>query len=224
MTASNKTPTEAIDSALSCHFTPDSYVTLLVGSDEHKMIAYSRQLTQDSDFFVAAMKKEWAEGQTRTIKLPEESPATMAHYLSYLYSGKLFTEDIKSVPGKEILPCFELLASLYVACERLLNSKLQCIILDEIKRLNFIPDENNTHWYPTAEIVAIIYNGTPESSPGRDFLVDLYVASPDLTWLSCQKSKSFVTEFVIDAMQAMHDKATGLQYQLNRMAASHYYG
>ena len=182
MAASNKTPNEAIDSAHSSHFSPESYVTLLVGSNEQKMIAYGSHLARDSDFFAAAMKKEWVEGQTRTIKLPEECPAIMAHYLSYLYSGKLFTEDIKSVPGEEILPCFQLLASLCVACERFLNTELQFKILAEIRRLYFTPDRDAKYWYPTPEAIAIIYDGTPGGSQCRRLLVEMHVGSSELSW------------------------------------------
>lgn len=182
-----KTPDEAIDSALSSQFSPENTVTLLVGPNEQKMIAYGSQLTHESEFFKAALKKEWAEGQTRIIKLPEESPAVMAHYLSYLYSGKMFTEDIKSVPGASIGQCFDLLASLYVACERFLNTKAQATILAEILRLACTEDEDDMQWTPAAKSVAIIYGGTPDGSPARRLLVDLHVACGESYWMSFTK-------------------------------------
>lgn len=175
MASSIKTPNEAINAALLSHFSENGTVTLLVGEDEQKMIAHSIHLTQDSEFFAAALKKEWAEGQTRIIKLPEEDTASMAHYLSYLYGGKLSTEDIKSVTGKEIYPCFDLLTCLYVCGERFLNRKIQHAVLAEILRLSSLPDKHGVQWCPAAESANIMYRGTPEDSPGRRLLVDLYV-------------------------------------------------
>lgn len=74
----------------------DDLVTLLIGPDEHKFVVHESCITRNSDFFTAAMKKEWTEGQTRIIKLPEETNLeTFAHYLNLAYHGKLPTEDIK---------------------------------------------------------------------------------------------------------------------------------
>ena len=57
-------------------------VTLLVGPDEQRMAVHSEFLTQDSRFFQAALKEEWlnGEGQSREIRLPDESPVYMAYY------------------------------------------------------------------------------------------------------------------------------------------------
>jgi hypothetical protein len=97
MTSSNKSPSEAPDAISVAQFSADGMVTLLVGKNEQTMIAQGDYLTRDSEFFAATMKKEWQEGQKRTIKLPEECPATMAHYLSFMYSGKLFAEEIATM-------------------------------------------------------------------------------------------------------------------------------
>lgn len=47
---------------------------MLVGIEEEQMMAHGSYLAGCSDFFRAALKKEWVEGQTRTLKLPEEVP------------------------------------------------------------------------------------------------------------------------------------------------------
>jgi hypothetical protein len=184
------------------------------------MIAYGNQLTRDSEFFAAAMKKEWAEGQTRTIVLPEEKPDVAAHYLSYLYSGRLFTEDIKSVPGKAIIPCFELLASLYVSCERYLNSKFQSAITTEVLRLTSMSDRDGKHWIPTEESVRIIYQGTPEGSPARRLLVDLHVASGDRAWLSY--TSDTIASFGGDVIDAMQDKIERLHLRVEDLKVKDY--
>jgi hypothetical protein len=150
MTSTNtKTPSETIDVIQASQFSTDSMVTLLVGKNEQTMIAQGDYLTRDSEFFAATMKKEWQEGQKRTIKLPEECPATMAHYLSFMHNGKLFAEEIATMDGNQILPCYEMLASLYVCGERFLNRPLQSAIIKQILRLFTIADKNQTFWAPT---------------------------------------------------------------------------
>lgn len=128
---SKKTPAEAMASASFAEFSFEGAVTLLVGRSEQKMLAYSSHLIRDSQFFAAAMKKEWVEGQTRTIKLPEEDRATIAHYLSCLYTGKIFTEDITATVGDGIESCFQLLSSLYVCGERFIDPKFQNLVLNK---------------------------------------------------------------------------------------------
>lgn len=60
-------------------FNPDDTVILLVGPEEQKMLVQIPQITAHSEFFSAALKKEWVEGQTRQIMLPEEEPEIMAY-------------------------------------------------------------------------------------------------------------------------------------------------
>lgn len=86
---SAKKDAEDIHVATSYDFSPDGTVTLVVGSEQKRMLVHSTYLTCDSDFFKAALKKEWVEGQSHVIKLPEEDPETMAHYMTFVYSDKL---------------------------------------------------------------------------------------------------------------------------------------
>jgi len=81
----------------------DDIVTLLVGPDEQKLVVHESCITRNSDFFKAAMKKEWTEGQTRTVKLPEERLDTFITYLNYAYRETLPTENIKNLTTKNPL-------------------------------------------------------------------------------------------------------------------------
>jgi hypothetical protein len=183
MASSDNTASEAADFILVSQFSADAVVTLLVGEDEQTMIVHSSQLTRDSEFFTAAMKKEWVEGQTRVIRLPEERPATMAHYLSFLHSGRLFAEEITTLDKGPIKHCYSLLASLYVCGERYLNRRLQSAIIVQMFRLTRIPGKNSRHFYPSRTTVNTVYRGTPEGSPGRRLLVDLHIIKGCKAWL-----------------------------------------
>ena len=208
MIQKNKTPSEAINSALASHFSDDDVVTLIVGQDQdqQRMIVHAPKLTRNSSYFEAAMKNQWVEGQTRTISLPEESPATIAHYLSYSYSGKLFAEDIRFASLRKheshIEPCFQMLVSLYVCGERFLNRRIQKSVVREILRLTLTPGESDDYWYPTREEVNIMYRGTPEGSPGRRLLVDLQV----FMGLKEELDYDLEVAFIVDVAKALHDK------------------
>ena len=60
------------------------------------MIVHTSYLAQTSEFFASALKKEWAEGQTRIIDLDEETPGIMAHYLDWVYTTELPTKQCRS--------------------------------------------------------------------------------------------------------------------------------
>lgn len=132
-------------SASVAEFSLEGAVTLLVGLSEQKILAYRSHLIRDSQFFAVATKKEWVEGQTHTIKLPEEDPAAVAHYLSYLYTGKFFTEDTTATVGDGIKSCFKLLSNVYVSGARFVDTKFQNVILEEIIRLTRLPDKDRMH-------------------------------------------------------------------------------
>ena len=70
--------------ATSYNFSHDDIITLIVGPEEVKMSVHGAYLTRDSEFFKAALKKEWVKDETRVIKLPEEDPVMMAHYMTFV--------------------------------------------------------------------------------------------------------------------------------------------
>ena len=203
---SKKTPAEAMASVSSADFSREGTVTLLVGHSEQELQAYSSDLVRESQFFAAAIKTEWVEGQTRTIKLPEEDPAAIAHYLKYLYTGKFFTEDITGTVGDGIESCFQLLSKLYVSGERFIHPKFQNVVLKEIIRLTRLPDEDRMYWYPTGEDVNIVYRGTSQGSPGRRLMVDLHVVMGAKEWMDDELE----VEFVTDVAKSLYEKLAGL--------------
>lgn len=76
-----------------CDFSRENVVTIICCDPRKKLIVHGTYLIRVSEYFKAALKKEWIEGQSRTIELLDEIPEAMAHYLTYIYSGKLATQD-----------------------------------------------------------------------------------------------------------------------------------
>lgn len=111
-------------------FGSDRMIILLVGPDEQELVAHENYLVRHSAFFQAALKQEWAEGQTHTIKLPEEKPDIVAFYLDYTYSERLPTDSTKrnNRNGK----VYDVLADLYALGERLQDDKIRNVVIDEI--------------------------------------------------------------------------------------------
>jgi hypothetical protein len=148
-------------------YTPDKMITLVVGPDEQRMYVHEDFLSQDSQFFRAAMKQEWRPN--RKIKLPDESPIHMGYYIGHMYGDAPPTSVLKTEaqcdPG--LFPCFDLLAELYVLGERRLDAKYQNAIIREMFRLVIL-----SHQSPGIECVRIIYGGTTKLSPARRIVVD----------------------------------------------------
>jgi hypothetical protein len=154
----------------------DDMITLLVGEDEEEMFAYGSYLSLYSGFFKAALKVEWAEGQTRTVKLPEEDPETVTFYLDFLYGKGLPTYSVKGESDNE---SHRILAELYALGEGRLDSKIQNATLKEILRLTKV----GKRYYPDYPAIDIIYKSTTATSPTRRLLVEVYVSHGTATWI-----------------------------------------
>lgn len=163
-------------------FDRSELVALLVGPDEHEMIAHKGYLSSNSEFFKAALKKEWLEGQTQKIKLPEEQPDIMAQYLGFAYGQKLPTDNTRD--DCQCGEVYSVLTELYVLGERMLDSTIRNAIIKEILRFTTLQTEDGQEIYPGDIAICTIYDGTCESSPVRRLLVDLCVAAGSFQWLA----------------------------------------
>lgn len=125
----------------------------------------------DSLFFRNALKKEWREGQTRKIELPDDEPETVRLYLHFLYT--------QQVPDDLI---FSDWARLYVFGQKVLDRHLKNAVLQVLlQEVQTIDDD-----FFVAEAVNIIYDGTPSESMGRKLLVDMFHAARDHSWVEDQ--------------------------------------
>ena len=152
-------------------------VTLLVGPKAEELIVHESCITRNSEFFKAALKKEWIEGQTRTIKLPEEtSTESFVNYLNFAYNEKLPTEDMNIVysGGFTDDPQLEL-AKIYVIGERMLDRAVQKAVVRESIHLTTIKSPDNNCHFPGSASIHLIYDGTTRGSPMRRLMVDFYV-------------------------------------------------
>lgn len=205
---SSKSPTTNIN----CNFDEEDAVTLHVGPTEHAILAHGNFISRRSEFFKAALKKEWAEGQTRVIKLPDEDPQVMTHYLSYAYSKCLptdiFTKDFLGTFPEESDEYYQLLAELYVLSERLLDETIRGALIKEILRLAKLTDKESKQYHPKGEAVNIIYRGTTAKSPARRLMVDFHIAYGTTKCFVATCEAGFVLD-VAQKLYAKFDEYTG---------------
>jgi hypothetical protein len=189
-----------------CSFDQSGAVTLKVGLDEHTILAHGSFISRNSEFFKAALRKEWVEGKIHIIKLPEECPHLITHYLKYIYCNCLPTDDVtpalKDVFVKDSNQHYQLLAELYVLGERLLDKSFRRATINEIIRLSNIYNTGWTRQCPGKETVNIIYRGTLAGSPARRLMVDCHVAFGTAEFFdsACE------AEFVLDVVQSTYRK------------------
>lgn len=76
---------------------------LIVGPEKHELLVHTNYIVRSSKFFKTALKKEWREGQARTISLPTDEYETVTDYMRFIYSDKIpgaLTEDVvKALTG-----------------------------------------------------------------------------------------------------------------------------
>ncbi|KAH7085458.1 hypothetical protein BKA63DRAFT_18289 [Paraphoma chrysanthemicola] len=129
-------------------------------------------LSRSSEFFKRILKPEWAElrDDRDTIDMgPEHSAEEVKCYTQWLYSGTIPTRDFDHVNGTKSDPIWIDLANAYIFAEKIIDQRYKRCILGTIAAV-----QSNAPDYPCAEAFNIIYDGTPEGSPARMLLVDMY--------------------------------------------------
>jgi hypothetical protein len=140
-------------------------VEICVGKEPHQKIFSVHQglIAPRSEFFERAFNGNWKETESRLVNLPEDNARIFSLYVQLLYTGKIPTRD----DDRE----FVTLCELYVLCE-----KLQDIDAKNETLQAMLAEIRGTHnWDESDLAVFTIYDGTPENSPARSLLLDLFV-------------------------------------------------
>ena len=130
----------------------------------------------------AALKEQWAEGQEREVKLPEEELETVTTYFQWLYGDTVATK----VANEDKQDAYVYLAKLYGLGERLLDSKFQNRIVDAFL-VNSRELMNGERYSPIGKAVNIIYENTPKSSPARQLMVEYWYCQGGSKWVEESK-------------------------------------
>ena len=226
--ATEKLSSKAPVTIINCSFDEDEAVTLHVGPTEHALLAHGNFISRRSEFFKAALKKQWTEGQTRIVKLPDEDSEVVTHYLSYVYSKclptNIFTKDFFGTFPEEFDEYYQLLAELYVLGERLLDETIRGALIKEFLRLAKLTDKHGDQYHPKGEAVNVIYRGTTASSPVRRMMVNFHVTYGVTKWFDSTCGGGFVLDVVQSLFHQMpaHSAAAVSTMRANLMEASEY--
>ena len=180
--------------ALPINFDKGDSVTLIVGPEKYELLVHAKYSVRSSKFFKTALKKEWREGQTRTISLPTDEYETVTDYMRFIYSDKLpgaLTEDVvKALPGHCTAQRFVPLAKLYVLGHRMMDDDVKKAVVRELHRLSTRCICGTC--FPGHKTVNIIYSGTMEGDPTRSLLIDIYLCHGRDNQLSSSHDSGFL--------------------------------
>ena len=141
---------------------------------------------RNSEFFKAALKKEWREGQTRTISMPTDDFETMMTYLRFVYGIQLPDEfDFRQLSGiptaDQVQGCqaaYSSFAKLYILGGRLMDNTFKRAAATKIFDL-FHGCSSSVclcgPFTPGPTCVNTIYDETLESDPARRLMVDMHM-------------------------------------------------
>lgn len=158
-------------------------VPMLVIVDDRRFHVHVNILSRSSSLLKEYCEVRLEDGsRVPGIQLPEHDPDLLNVYLQWLYG------DLSSFETPNpILDPRTVLAMLYVTGEKLQDRRFRDFIISRIV-------EQNQKNVPSLFAIDVIYNGTPQNSPARRLMVDLWELYADRKSLS----GGYPLEFVID--------------------------
>jgi hypothetical protein len=158
------------------------------------------------------------------VRLPVDEPAVFANYAHLLYTGVLpIYDEPKKLEGLGELTAVEIeekypdyctaisqavekenamLGKLYVLCEKIQDRSAKQALLAAFVESILQERGNGSRCFPTDDMIHEIYDGTLESDPLREFLVDCYVYKGHSGWMS-SKYDALPHEFLHDVLVGM---------------------
>jgi hypothetical protein len=171
------------------------------------IIVHESVLRGSSDFFRAALEKQWQEGRERKIHLPEDRLEVVEAYVEWLYSQKVTSMSGKAtsdIVENEMPMEHEHIARLYVFGEKVQDDDFCDAALAMFLALigrNFDGD----HYLPSSGAILIIYNGTSDGSPIRKLLVHIWKTYGWKDWFHPAHTRAFLIrncpEFLFEMIQ-----------------------
>lgn len=161
--------------AASGHDIGDNVIFFDVGKDAPKRFTIHEDLvTPRSEFVALALKREWKEAQQRTIPLPDDEPDVFKLYKKWIYYCRIFSMN-GTAANQQGDGEYCLLVKAYILGEKLVDNHFKDAIIDCI-----IDKLRSTAMFDL-RLTNPIYNHTPETSPLRRLLQDVYIWSGNAT-------------------------------------------
>lgn len=196
------------------NFDKTDAVTLVVGPEKYEMVVHGNVVADKSEFFKMALKKDWREGQLRTIDFPTDDPTTMRDYINFLYNQHLPTAHVE-IPNVDRMDHHHRLGELYILADRLLDSTCTKAVIEEMIEIVYYTRDGAPGRLPGQHTIDALYASTQEESPMRRLLVDMYLCYGDERNLEPPPNQSFVS----DLIQAMFKNVKDGEYPKKQRGA-----
>jgi hypothetical protein len=197
---------------------------VVVGPDQYEHTVHKDLFCEKSPYFSTATKEHWQEGQEGrvTLPLPNDDPAVFALYIQWVYRGRIFCrQDMGDTGGnrEEI----DLLIEAFVLGEKLQDQEFRDALVDCLIHAVDTPDGQDKRWYPTPSAVDRAYRGTPDSSPLRRLLVDMYFFHGRREWLDEATNADFLRDLARDLLQGRGSFASKVDQTTAQLAGCSYH-
>lgn len=198
MTSTSSHTNDDTSSLAGCHFDKGDSVTLIVGPEKRELLVHANYISRRSAFFEASLKKEWLEGQTRTVTLPEDDYDVVTAYLKFIYSGRLDTTLVHmsttTRTKEEHSGHFLELAKLYVLGNKLMDDDVKTAVVKEVHRF-FVEccTMNHCHCLPDHRFVNTLYAGTTTTNPLLKLFMSVFMSQGHTQDLSPQYHPDFTS-------------------------------
>ncbi|KAK5126057.1 hypothetical protein LTR85_011412 [Meristemomyces frigidus] len=177
-----------------------SIIIFEVGKETPERFAvHENVITPRSDFVRMALSKQWKEGKERTIPLSEDEAAVFRLYHLWIYTNRIFSDTRTDTTAFQLTAPreddteYQLLVKSYILGEKLLDTHFKDAVLDCL-----IEKLRKTCTFDT-RLTNTIHENTPEGSPLRRLLQDIYVWAGNSTWLDEALLGDYVNaEFLLD--------------------------
>jgi hypothetical protein len=114
---------------------------------------------------------------------------------------------------------------LYILGDRRLDKCVRNAVIQELARLSSLPDKSGIkHFMPTG-VSKMCFDATPEGSPIRRLIIDVYVFIGRKCWLTTSGEEH--PEFLLELSRALLEKVTGdgplISFQDWEVVPEHYF-
>lgn len=163
----------------------------VVGKQKKEFTLYQSVATRSSKFFSAAMSGEWKGNQQKRVSLEEVDVSEFESYLQWLSTNDhTFLKEL----NMDDLTC------LYILGDFLNDSAFRTVILNLL-----VQRAVNKNAYPGATIVAFVWEHTPETSPLRKIIVEMWTTSSieTLGERFAESDEDAPKAFIVDCVQRL---------------------
>jgi hypothetical protein len=167
-------------------------ITVCAGEEEKEYLIHkSVIITSTSKFMNKVLSNGWKEAHEQQIRLPETQATTLEVYLHWTHTGHLLVESTQT-------------ESVSMQCVKLylLGDYVSDTVFCEAVVENMV-DRGQERRLPCAAAITLVWDDTPENSPLRAVIKELWLDQKIAIVVKCLKERSFPSAFVLDLLEGL---------------------